>query len=79
MGLRDMLRRLEREAGDLGGTLRLPDGTEVRYEPLETFDALLATIDGREHKLLPYLQQIPTREGMPGIVRALEGSGERVS
>jgi hypothetical protein len=77
MGLRDKLRRLERDAGPLYGTLRLPDGTEVRYEREELFDALLAAIEGREHRLLPYLRQIPGGEGMGGVVRALEG--ERAS
>lgn len=71
--------KLEQEAREFYGTLRLPDGTEVRYGHPEMLEALLAAIDGRDHRLLPYLQQIPTREGMPGIVRALEGSGERVS
>jgi hypothetical protein len=36
-------------------------------------EALLAAIDGQEHRLLPYLRQMPTREGMPGLIRALEG------
>jgi hypothetical protein len=79
VGLRRWVRKLERDAGPLHGTLRLPDGTEIRYEPEEMLDALLAAIDGREHRLLPYLRQIPTSEGMPGVVRALEGTGERAS
>ena len=72
MGLRDRLRKLE---GDptLGGTLTLEDGTEVRYGPYEMLGALHAAIDGEDHRLLPYLRQIPTREGMPGLVRAIEG------
>ena len=79
MGLRDRLKRLEREAGDLHGTLRLPDGTEIRYEGGEMLDALLAAIDGQEHRLLPYLRQIEASEGMPGIIRAIEGSGQHAS
>jgi hypothetical protein len=79
MGLRRWVRRLERVAGPLHGTLRLPDGTEIRYEPEEMFDALLAAIDGREHRLLPYLRQIPGGEGMPGMIRAIEGTSERAS
>jgi hypothetical protein len=72
--VRRWIKKLEREAGDLGGVLRLPDGTEVRYQGEEMLDALLAAIEGREHRLLPYLRQIPTDEGMPGMIRAIEGS-----
>jgi hypothetical protein len=39
----------------------------------------LVALDDREHRLLPCLRQIPTGEGMPGIVRAIEGSGDGVS
>ena len=73
MGLRDRLRRLEQDA-PLGGTLRLPDGTEIRYGPEELLDALCAAIEGEQHRLLPYLRQIDTNQGMPGLIRALEGS-----
>jgi hypothetical protein len=79
MGLRSWVRKLERDAGDLHGTLRLPGGTVVRYGRKEMLDALLAAIEGREHRLLPYLRQIPSSEGMPGMIRAIEGSGQRVS
>ena len=73
MSIRGWLKRLEREAGLLCGTLRLPDGREVSYEREEMLEALLAAIDGQEHQLLPYLRQMPTSEGMPGLIRALEG------
>jgi hypothetical protein len=72
MGLRDRLRKLERDA-PLGGTLRLLDGTEIRCGPEEMLDALCAAIEGDPHRLLPYLRQIDTNQGMPGLVRALEG------
>jgi hypothetical protein len=68
------IKTLEREAGPLRGTLRLPDGREVSYERAEMLEALLAAIDGQDHRLLPYLRQIPTAVEMPGLVRALEGS-----
>jgi hypothetical protein len=77
--LRGRLTKLEREAGEFYETLRLPDGTEVRYETSELLEALCAAIDGQEHRLLPYFRQIDTREGMPGLIRAIEGSRERVS
>ena len=87
MGLRRWMRRLERNAGPLYGTLRLPDGTEIRYEGGEMLDALLAAIDGQEHRLLPYLRSFAkaepegsgASEGMPGIIRAIEGSGQHAS
>ena len=81
MGLRRWVRRLERGAGLLHGTLRVPDGTVIRYEPEEMLDALLAAIDGQEHRLLPYLQQADpeTSDGMPGMVREIEGTSERAS
>jgi hypothetical protein len=78
MGLRDRLKRLERNA-PTRGTLRLPDGTEVRYGPEEMLDALCAAIEGREHRLIPYLRQIPTREGMPGLIRAIEGNADNAA
>jgi hypothetical protein len=79
--VRAWIKRLEREAGDFHGTLRLPDGTEIRYEGGEMLDALLAAIDGQEHRLLPYLRQAEpeTTEGMPGLIRAIEGSRARAS
>jgi hypothetical protein len=78
MGLRDRLRRLERNA-PTRGTLQLPDGTEVRYGPEELLDALCAAIEGREHRLIPYLRQIPTREGIPGLIRAIEGDADNAA
>jgi hypothetical protein len=78
VGLRNWIKRLEREAEPLHGTLRLPDGTEIRYQGAELLDALLAAIDGREHRLLPYLRQMPSGEGMSGMIRAIEGD-ERAS
>jgi hypothetical protein len=68
------IKNLERQAGRLRGTLHLPDGRAVSYEREEMLEALLAAIDGQDHRLLPYLRQMPTAEGMPGLVRALEGS-----
>ena len=78
MGLRDRLRRVERDA-PIGGTLRLPDGTEIRYAPEEMLDALYAAIDGREHRLLPYLRSVPTREGMSGLIRATERDADNAA
>jgi hypothetical protein len=79
MGFRDRLRRLERDAEDLSRTLRMPDGTGVSYQHQKMFDAMLAAIDGREHRLLPYLREAEpdTNQGMPGLIRAIEGSNTR--
>jgi hypothetical protein len=84
MGLRDKLKRLEQLEGEAIGVLTLPSGESVRYrrgsstEPGDMYEAFVACMDGREHWLLPYLRQIDTTQGMPGLVRALEGSRERV-
>jgi hypothetical protein len=37
-------------------------------------DAVIAAIHQQEHCLLPYIRQIDTNQGMPGLVRALEAS-----
>ena len=52
MGLRDRLKRIERDAPE-GGTLQLQDGSEIRYGPEEMLDALCAAIEGEQHHLLP--------------------------
>ena len=77
--MRGWIKRLERETEEFYDTLQLPDGTEVRYTGEEMLEALCACIESREHRLLPYLRQIDTREGMPGLIRAIEGSRERAS
>jgi len=82
VGLRDRLRKLEKDApAKLGGTLQLPDGTEVRYGPEEMLDALCAAIEGDEHRLLPYLRQMPSeaKQGMPGLIRAIEGMADNAA
>ena len=84
VGLRDKLKRLEQLEGDAIGALTLPDGTSVRYrrgslhEGGDMYEAFLACMDGREHWLLPYIRQMDTTEGFPGLVRALESSRARV-
>jgi hypothetical protein len=80
VGLRGRLRRLERHA-PIGGTLQLPDGTEVRYGPEEMLGALCAAMDGREHRLLPYLRSIPSEgeERMPALIRAIEGDPDNAA
>jgi hypothetical protein len=78
------LKRLEALEGELVGVLTLPDGSEVRYrkgslhEFGDMYEAFVACMDHRDHWLLPYIRQIDTTEGMPGLVRAIEGSRERV-
>jgi hypothetical protein len=77
MGLRARLSRLEQKAGESYQTLRLPDGQVIRYESEEMLAALSACIAKREHRLLQYIRRIDTNEGMPGLIRAIEGSRER--
>ena len=55
-GIRVRLYRLEQESEGLYETLQLPDGTEIKYEAREMFEALCAVLDRREHPLLPYLR-----------------------
>ncbi len=83
MQIRSRLRRLEGEVEESYETLQLPDGTEVRYragsphEPGEAYEALIACMRGEEHWLLPYIQQMDTTTGFPGLIRTLEGSRAR--
>lgn len=77
MGLRDKLKRLEKVADEGSGVLVLPDGTKIRYGNGELLDAFLAAMDRQEHRLLPYVRQMDTTEGLPGLIRAIEGSRER--
>ena len=69
--------RLERQANGLFRTLRLPDGAEVRYTSEEMLGAVCAAIRQEEHRLLPYVRQLDTTQGMPGLIRALEESHAR--
>lgn len=78
MGVRGRLTRLETEAEEFYSTLHLPDGTEVRYTGEEMLDTMIAAIHQGEHWLLPHVRKVETRQGMPGLIRALEGSRERV-
>jgi hypothetical protein len=80
VGLRGRLRRLEKDV-PTGGTLQLPDGTQIRYGPEEMLDALCAALEGDEHRLIPYLRQIPSEagEGMPGLIRAIEGDPDNAA
>ncbi len=74
MGLEGRLKRLETAAEGLYKTLRLPDGTRVRYTGEEMLDAVIAAIDQREHRLLPYLRKMDADRGLPALVRSIEGS-----
>jgi hypothetical protein len=82
--MRIRLKRLEALEAETIGVLRLPRGESVRYrlgsphEPGDMYEAFVACMDCQEHWLLPYIRQIDTSEGMPGLVRAIEGSRERV-
>ena len=78
MAFRDKLKKLESVSEELTEVLVLPDGTEVRYDHEEVLEAFLAAMDRREHRLLPYLRQTESREGLLGLIKALEASRERV-
>jgi hypothetical protein len=84
MGPEDKLKRLEALEDETIGVLTLPSGECVRYrhgslhDCGDMYDAFVACIGRREHWLLPYIRQIDTNEGMPGLVRALEASREQL-
>jgi hypothetical protein len=77
MGLRRWVKRPERDADGLHHTLTLPDGSKVRYTTEEMMDAVIVAIHQEEHHLLPYIRPMDTKEGMPGLIRALEESHAR--
>jgi hypothetical protein len=77
VGLRDKLVRLQKATEGLYETLHLPDGTEVRYHHKEMLEAMSAAIHQGEHRLLPYIHRTDTNRGMPGLIRALDGSRSR--
>jgi hypothetical protein len=84
MGVKDRLRRLEQQTESYYNTLRLPDGTEVRYRAGsphnsgDAFNAFIASMKGEEHWLLPYIRQMDTTTGFSGLINALEGSRARI-
>jgi hypothetical protein len=69
--------RLERRAEDLYRTLTLPDGRQIRYTDGEMMGAVCAAINREEHRLLPNVRRIATKERMPRLIRALEESHAR--
>jgi hypothetical protein len=77
MGLNSKLKRLEKETDGFLRTLTLPDGQQIRYTHEEMMAAVIAAMHQQEHRLLPYVWQMDTKEGMPGLIRALEESHAR--
>jgi hypothetical protein len=74
--INERLRKVEQGAEGLYQTLTLEDGTKLKYEPEEMIDAIFAAIEGHDHPLLPYIRRMGTGEGLPRLVRALEGNGD---
>ena len=75
--IRGRLDKLQQESEGLFHTLTLEDGTKVRYEPEVLLDAIFATIAGEEHPRLPLVRREGSRQGLPGLINALEASQER--
>ena len=73
MSLGVRLEKLKQRAQVHYETLQLPDGSEVRYTGEDALDTVCATLDQEDHWLLPYLRQMETSTGLPGLIRALEG------
>ena len=76
-GVRGRLDRLEHESEGLFETIVLEDGTKIRHEPKEMMDAVSAAIRGEEHRLLPLVRREGGRQGLPGLINALEASRAR--
>jgi hypothetical protein len=77
VGLRGRMSRLERQAAGLYQTLILPDGQQIRYTHEEMMSAVIAAMHHQEYRLLPYIRQLDTTQGMPGLIRQLEESRAR--
>jgi hypothetical protein len=77
MGLRSRLEHLEKLSDGLYRTLTLPDGQQIRYTSEEMMSAVIAAMHDQEHRLLPYIRQLDTTQGMPGLIRQLEESRAR--
>ena len=76
-GVRGRLDRLQHESEGLFKSIVLEDGTKIRYEPEELLDAVSAAIRDEEHRLLPLVRREGARQGLPGLINALEASRER--
>jgi hypothetical protein len=63
--------------------LTRPSRERVRYrrgtphDAGDMYERFVACMDGRGHWLLPYVRQMDTTEGFPGLIRVIEGSRER--
>jgi hypothetical protein len=77
MGLKSRLEYLEKLSDVLYRTLTLPDGQQIHYTHEEMMSAVIAAMHDQEHRLLPYVRQMDTKVGMPGLIRALEESHAR--
>jgi hypothetical protein len=77
MGLRCRLWHVEKLSDGLYRTLTLPDGQQIRYTHEEMMAAVIAAMHDQEHRLLLYVRQLGTNQGMPGLIRALEESRAR--
>jgi hypothetical protein len=77
MGLKSRLEHLEKLTDGLYRTLTLPDGQHIRCTHEEMMAAVIAAMHDQEHPLLPYVRQIDTTQGMPGLIRQLEESRAR--
>jgi len=77
MGLKSRLEHLEKLSDGLYRTLTLPDGQQIRYTSEEMMAAVIAAMHDQEHRLLPYVRQLDTTQGMPGLIRQLEESRAR--
>ncbi len=78
MGIKHRLKRAEQEAAELFEEIRLENGEVVRYSGTDAFEAVRAAAAGKQHWLIEPFLSAETTEGLPGLVRALVGSRERM-
>ena len=78
MGLKDRLFKAEERAERFCDSLTLADETQIPIAEGELLEALLAALEGSEHRLLPHLRDLgDTKEGLSGLIWAIEAGEAR--
>jgi hypothetical protein len=73
VGLRRRLDRLEERVGPLRDEeITLPDGARLTLAPGERLEALIALMNGREHRLLNVARRAGANEGFLGLLWAMQ-------
>ena len=72
MSIKTKLDKLEQRAQVHYETLRLPDGSGIKYPSEDAFGALMACLEREDHWLLPHLRRAEPRTDLSNLIRALE-------